>query len=86
VGEEAEGGDEEFDRLEYAAPQAGFFHISMANVDAVIHCNWGPAGGGCDPSCHSRFVAVLGHSGITEDGGENERLMKMARTITKRAV
>jgi hypothetical protein len=58
------------DRLEFATPKAGFFHMSMANIDAVVRCNWGSSGAGYDPSCLSRFVAVLGRSGISQDGGD----------------
>jgi len=57
------------DRLEFAAPKAAFFHMSMANVDAVIRCNWGK-NGSRDPSSLSRFAAVLNRSGITEETGD----------------
>ena len=54
------------DRLEFACPMAAFFHMSIANVDAVMRCNWGKTGSH-DPSSLLRFVTVLGRSGITEE-------------------
>jgi len=57
------------DRLEFACPKAAFFHMSMANVDAVMRCNWGKSGS-YDPSSLARFAAVLGRSGITEETGD----------------
>jgi len=57
------------DRLEFAAPKAAFFHMSMANVDAVIRCKW-DKNGSRDPSSLSRFAAVLNRSGITEETGD----------------
>jgi IS1 family transposase len=54
------------DRLEFATAKAVFFHMSMANVDAVIRCNW-EKDGSRDPSCLSRFAAILNRSGISEE-------------------
>jgi len=43
--------------------------MSMANVDAVMRCNWGKSRS-YNPRSLARFVAVLGRSGITEETGD----------------
>ena len=50
------------DRFTFAVGKPGFLHASMAMVNAVMRCNWGHTTGGRDPSCLSRFAAILGRS------------------------
>jgi hypothetical protein len=58
------------DRFTFAVGKPGFLHISMAMVNAVMRCNWGHTGGGRDPSCLSRFAAILGRSKANETASD----------------
>jgi hypothetical protein len=58
------------DRFTFAVGKPGFLHISMAMFNAVMRCNWGHTGGGRDPSCLSRFAAILGRSKANETASD----------------
>ena len=51
------------ERFAFTVGKPGFFHVSMAMVNAVMRCNWGRVGGR-EPGCLSRFAAVLGRSRV----------------------
>jgi len=54
------------DQFTFTVGKPGFLHTSMAIVNAVMRCNWGHTTGGRDPSCLSRFAAILGRSRANE--------------------